>query len=99
MTSAWFFSLGSDSGAFPGLDFLHCPCACTWATSYSPTSISRRHAAQVLRHGARHAFQPGYWGLMSLGAWKGFLQLLTKPHFWEKTIHGLNVEKEGEQNA
>jgi cellulose synthase/poly-beta-1,6-N-acetylglucosamine synthase-like glycosyltransferase len=34
-------------------------------------------------------FSPAYWGLMSVGAWKGFIQLLTKPHFWEKTIHGL----------
>jgi hypothetical protein len=34
-------------------------------------------------------FSPAYWGLMSVGAWKGFVQLLTKPHFWEKTIHGL----------
>ena len=32
---------------------------------------------------------PLYWGLMSVGAWKGFLQLVYKPHFWEKTVHGL----------
>lgn len=31
---------------------------------------------------------PLYWGLTSIGAWKGFLQLLTRPHFWEKTEHG-----------
>jgi cellulose synthase/poly-beta-1,6-N-acetylglucosamine synthase-like glycosyltransferase len=35
-------------------------------------------------------FSPAYWGLMSIGAWKGFFQMLTRPHFWEKTIHGLN---------
>lgn len=35
-------------------------------------------------------FSPAYWGLMSVGAWKGLLQLLVKPHFWEKTIHGLS---------
>jgi cellulose synthase/poly-beta-1,6-N-acetylglucosamine synthase-like glycosyltransferase len=33
---------------------------------------------------------PLYWGLMSLAAWKGFLQLFTKPFFWEKTEHGLD---------
>jgi cellulose synthase/poly-beta-1,6-N-acetylglucosamine synthase-like glycosyltransferase len=33
---------------------------------------------------------PIYWALMSVGAWKGFLQLFTKPSFWEKTIHGLD---------
>ncbi|MCC5691547.1 hypothetical protein, partial [Klebsiella pneumoniae] len=32
---------------------------------------------------------PLYWGLASIGAWKGFWQLITKPHFWEKTHHGL----------
>ena len=33
---------------------------------------------------------PLYWGLMSLAAWKGFLQLFTNPFYWEKTEHGLN---------
>lgn len=32
---------------------------------------------------------PLYWILMSIGAWKGFYQLLTKPFYWEKTNHGL----------
>jgi cellulose synthase/poly-beta-1,6-N-acetylglucosamine synthase-like glycosyltransferase len=30
---------------------------------------------------------PFYWVLHSIGAWKGFLQLITKPHHWEKTKH------------
>ena len=30
---------------------------------------------------------PFYWVLMSLGAWKGALQLITNPFFWEKTPH------------
>jgi len=33
---------------------------------------------------------PLYWGLMSLAAWKGFLQLFYAPFYWEKTIHGLD---------
>ena len=32
---------------------------------------------------------PLYWGLTSIAAWKGFLQLIVKPHFWEKTEHGM----------
>lgn len=32
---------------------------------------------------------PFYWALISIAAWKGFLQLLRRPHFWEKTNHGL----------
>jgi len=30
---------------------------------------------------------PFYWMLMSVGAWKGFIQLFTRPHHWEKTKH------------
>ncbi|WP_244931441.1 glycosyltransferase [Nocardioides sp. W7] len=33
---------------------------------------------------------PLYWGLMSLAAWKGFIQLFTNPFYWEKTEHGLD---------
>jgi hypothetical protein len=33
---------------------------------------------------------PLYWVLLSIGAWKGLFQLLTKPFFWEKTVHGIN---------
>ncbi|MBN2712171.1 MAG: glycosyltransferase [Planctomycetes bacterium] len=33
---------------------------------------------------------PLYWGLISLAAWKGALQLIRKPHYWEKTEHGLD---------
>lgn len=33
---------------------------------------------------------PFYWILISVGAWKGFLQLFFKPFYWEKTIHGLD---------
>ncbi|MBN2047024.1 MAG: glycosyltransferase [Anaerolineaceae bacterium] len=33
---------------------------------------------------------PMYWSFSSIAAWKGFYQLIVKPHFWEKTIHGLH---------
>jgi glycosyltransferase XagB len=40
---------------------------------------------------------PLYWGLMSIGGWKGFIQLITNPHYWEKTEHGLQgAEADGE---
>ncbi|MCC7104120.1 MAG: glycosyltransferase [Chloroflexi bacterium] len=32
---------------------------------------------------------PIYWSLMSVAAWKGFLQLFYAPSYWEKTDHGL----------
>ena len=36
---------------------------------------------------------PFYWLLMSLGAYKGILQLLTRPFYWEKTEHGFAPEE------
>jgi len=33
---------------------------------------------------------PLYWGLISIGAWRGFLQLMTRAHYWDKTVHGLD---------
>ncbi len=35
---------------------------------------------------------PIYWVLISIGAWKGFLQLFTNPFYWEKTDHGLDID-------
>lgn len=35
------------------------------------------------------ALSPVYWGVMSVGAWKAALQLVTRPSHWEKTSHGL----------
>lgn len=32
---------------------------------------------------------PVYWFLQSVAALKAFYQLLFRPHFWEKTVHGL----------
>ena len=33
---------------------------------------------------------PLYWVLISLAAWKGLLQLITRPFYWEKTMHGIS---------
>lgn len=33
-------------------------------------------------------FSPLYWVLISIGAWKGLLQLFVQPYKWEKTDHG-----------
>lgn len=34
---------------------------------------------------------PLYWLMMSLAVWKALIQLIFKPHYWEKTIHGLHL--------
>jgi hypothetical protein len=33
--------------------------------------------------------------MASIGAWKGFLQLITRPSYWEKTKHGLDLTTGG----
>ena len=33
---------------------------------------------------------PVYWCLLSVAAWRALLQLVTQPHLWEKTPHGLS---------
>jgi hypothetical protein len=43
----------------------------------------------------RHALlAPLAWGLVSLAAWRGVLQLPTRPHAWEKTTHGRDVPED-----
>lgn len=36
---------------------------------------------------------PVYWLMMSFSAWKAVYQLLVKPHYWEKTTHGLHLSR------
>ncbi|NOZ20322.1 MAG: glycosyltransferase [Planctomycetes bacterium] len=50
----------------------------------------RRKNYDLVKYGL---FVPVYWVLMSIGAWKGFLQLLYKPTYWEKTKHGFDLAK------
>ncbi len=41
---------------------------------------------------------PLYWVLMSVAAYKALIQLIVKPHYWEKTHHGLAEQPHAEQN-
>ncbi len=36
---------------------------------------------------------PLYWAMMSIAACMAFFQLIVKPHYWEKTEHGLHLGK------
>ena len=43
---------------------------------------------------------PVYWILHSLASYKALWQLITKPHYWEKTEHGMShfvLEEDAEQ--
>lgn len=52
--------------------------------------------ATLRRHGWRIAIfallNPFYWVLHSVAAWRAAWQMLTSPHKWEKTPHGLEAE-------
>lgn len=34
---------------------------------------------------------PIYWLMMSIAAWIALYQIILKPHYWEKTKHGLHL--------
>lgn len=36
-------------------------------------------------------FVPIYWLMMSIAAWMALYQIIFKPHYWEKTMHGLHL--------
>jgi cellulose synthase/poly-beta-1,6-N-acetylglucosamine synthase-like glycosyltransferase len=43
-------------------------------------------------HGVKYALiNHIYWALMSIASWKALAQLIRRPHYWEKTQHGLNT--------
>ncbi len=33
---------------------------------------------------------PAYWMMHSISSYKALWQLITNPHYWEKTTHGLS---------
>lgn len=41
---------------------------------------------------------PFYWLAMSIAAWKGLIQLIVSPHYWQKTKHGLHLKEEEEED-
>jgi cellulose synthase/poly-beta-1,6-N-acetylglucosamine synthase-like glycosyltransferase len=38
-------------------------------------------------------FMPCYWLLMSIAALYALFELLLKPHYWQKTVHGLHLKR------
>jgi cellulose synthase/poly-beta-1,6-N-acetylglucosamine synthase-like glycosyltransferase len=42
---------------------------------------------------------PLYWAMMSIAAYKAAWQLVTKPFYWEKTVHGLDKTPSGAQGT
>ena len=53
----------------------------------SMLAAAKRHHFSLL---APALTVPAYWLLMSIAAYKGLWQLVTRPFFWEKTTHGIS---------
>jgi cellulose synthase/poly-beta-1,6-N-acetylglucosamine synthase-like glycosyltransferase len=91
LTALWFFAKwGFIREIFPSLIF-YAGAVCLYVGNFAFTYMN---VAGAMRRGyyelVKYALlSPLYWGLASVAAWKGFWQLITKPHFWEKTHHGL----------
>lgn len=89
LTFCWFFfHMDAVSAYFPGPIFAMaalCLFAGNFVFAYTCTiACVRRGFGQLAGFGL---FMPLYWALMSVAAWKGALQLIFKPHYWEKTKH------------
>lgn len=57
----------------------------------------------VFRRGIYHLapyalLNPFYWVLHSIAAYKALYQLIVKPFYWEKTVHGLSSLSSGKSN-
>jgi glycosyltransferase XagB len=97
LTLGWFiFRLESVSRAFPFpviLWGLFCLFFANFVFMYASLVATYRRGYYGL---VKYALlTPLYWALMSVGAWKGFLQLITRPSYWEKTKHGLDLAAHG----
>lgn len=91
LTTLWFLTRWEIIQiVFPGIVF-YSGALCLYVGNFAFTYLN---VAGAMRRGyydmVKYALlSPLYWGLMSIGAWKGLWQLITKPYFWEKTKHGL----------
>jgi len=89
LVCVWIFKRPEVIGAFfPGPIFAmaaFCLFVGNFAFAYTcAIACQRRGLGHVVRY---TPIMPLYWIIMSLAAWKGALQLIWKPHFWEKTQH------------
>jgi len=91
LTSAWALTeAGVIRHLFPGPIYF----AAAFNLLFGNFAFTYLNAAGAYRRGyydlvKYSLFSPLYWALMSVAAWKGLLQLVTRPSYWEKTVHGL----------
>jgi cellulose synthase/poly-beta-1,6-N-acetylglucosamine synthase-like glycosyltransferase len=83
-----FFPDGSPAGqavtSISSLGLLSGNALLTWLAIIAP---KRRYQSGIAPYAFAATF---YWTLISLAAWRGLWQLMTRPFYWEKTAHGLS---------
>lgn len=93
MTLLWFFTRSDLLGSiFPPLVFVMgalCLFVGNFTFAYACGVAAYKRRQYDLVKAA--ILIPPYWLAMSLGAWKGSLQLIFRPYYWEKTKHGLSL--------
>lgn len=92
MTGVWYISRPE---ALPGLFPLPVFYIGTVAFVVGNLFFIYSHVLGCLRHRqyslVKYAWtMPLYWLLMSVALWKAIFQLVQRPHYWEKTEHGLH---------
>ncbi|MPM23518.1 hypothetical protein SDC9_69992 [bioreactor metagenome] len=91
MTAIWFLAKPAFiQQLFPGVIF-YMGALCLYVGTFVFTYVN---VAGAMRRGyygmvSTALLSPIYWAMSSIASWKGFVQLIVKPHFWEKTRHGL----------
>jgi cellulose synthase/poly-beta-1,6-N-acetylglucosamine synthase-like glycosyltransferase len=93
MTVAWFLFRSEYIGQLFPFPIILWGLVCLFLGNFafvyaSALATYRRGYYDLVKHSL---LTPFYWVIMSLGAWKGFLQLIYKPSYWEKTMHGFDL--------
>ena len=93
MTIVWFFFRSETIGQLFPFPIILWGLLCLFLGNFifvyaSALATYRRGYFDLVKHSL---LLPFYWVFMSLGAWKGFLQLITRPSYWEKTKHGFDL--------
>jgi cellulose synthase/poly-beta-1,6-N-acetylglucosamine synthase-like glycosyltransferase len=101
LTTLWFIAKwGFIESIYPGIIFyLGAICLLFGNFAFTYMNVAgamRRNYYDMVKYAL---ISPLYWGLMSVAGWRGFLQLINKPHFWEKTIHGLYSPEENNSES
>jgi len=97
LTTLWYMThAGLLHALFPGWVYALAAanlCIGNFAFMYANMiAVARRSVWDLV---AWTVLSPVYWTLMSLAAWKGLAQLITRPSYWEKTEHGLATPPAG----